>query len=39
MAEYMNESAEAFKDMVKDKAIQKERKKIKNEQESWKTIL
>lgn len=39
MAEYMNESAEAFKDMVKDKAIQKERKKMKNEQESWKTIL
>ena len=39
MAEYLNESAEAFKDMVKDKAIQKERKKIKDEQESWKTIL
>lgn len=39
MAEYMNESAEEFKDMVKDKAIQKERKKMKNEQESWKTIL
>ena len=39
MAEYMNESAEAFKDMVKDKAIQKERKKIKDEQESWETIL
>ncbi len=39
MAEYMNESAEAFKDMVKDKAIQKERKKIKDEQESWKTVL
>ena len=39
MAEYMNESAEAFKDMIKDKAIQKERKKIKNEQESWKTVL
>ena len=39
MAEYMNESAEAFKDMVKDKAIQKERKKIKDGQESWKTIL
>ncbi len=39
MAEYMNESAEAFKDMVKDKAIQRERKKIKDEQESWKTIL
>ena len=39
MAEYMNESAEAFKDMVKDKAIQRERKKIKDEQESWKIIL
>ena len=39
IAEYMNESAEAFKDMVKDKAIQKERKKIKDEQESWKTVL
>ena len=39
MAEYLNESAEAFKDMVKDKAIQKERKKIENEQESWKTVL
>ncbi len=39
MAEYMNESAEAFKDVVKDKAIQRERKKMKNEQESWKTIL
>ena len=39
MAEYMNESAEAFKDMVKDKAIQKERKKMKDEQESWKIIL
>ena len=39
MDEYMNESAEAFKDMVKDKAIQKERKKIKDEQESWETIL
>ena len=39
LAEYMNESAEAFKDSVKDKAIQKERNKLKNEQESWKTIL
>ena len=39
MAEYMNESAEAFKDMVKDKAIQKERKKMKDEQESWETVL
>jgi hypothetical protein len=25
--------------MVKDKAIQKERKKIKDEQESWETVL
>lgn len=39
IAEYMNKSAEAFKDMVKNKAIQRERKKIKDEQESWKTIL
>ena len=39
MAEYMNESAEAFKDMIKDKAIQKERKKMKDEQESWKALL
>ena len=39
MAEYLNESAEAFKDMVKDKAIQKERKKMKDEQESWETVL
>lgn len=31
MAEFMNESAEAFIDMVKDKAIQKERKRLKNE--------
>ncbi len=39
LAEYMNESAEAFKDSVKDKAIQKERNKLKNEQESWETVL
>jgi hypothetical protein len=39
LAEYMNESAEAFKDSVKDKAIQKERNRLKNEQESWKTVL
>ena len=34
LAEYMNEFAEAFKDSVKDKAIQKERNRLKNEQES-----
>lgn len=39
MAEYMNESAEAFKDMVKDKTIQRERKKMKDEQEPWETVL
>lgn len=39
MAELINESAEAFKDMVKDKAIQKERKKMKDEQEPWETVL
>ena len=39
LAEYMNESAEAFKDSVKDKAIQRERSRLKNEQESWKTVL
>ena len=39
LAEYMNESAEAFKDSVKDKAIQKERNRLKNEQVSWKTVL
>ena len=39
LAEYMNESAEAFKDSVKDKAIQKERNRLKNEQESWETVL
>ncbi len=31
LAEYMNESAEAFKDSVKDKAIQKERLTIKSQ--------
>ena len=30
LAEYMNESAEAFKDSIKDKAIQKERNRLKN---------
>ena len=39
LAEYMNESAEAFKDSVKDKAIQKERNRLKNEQEPWDTVL
>ena len=39
LAEYMNESAEAFKDSVKDKAIQKERNRLKNEQESWENVL
>ena len=39
LAEYMNESAEAFKDSIKDKAIQKERNRLKNEQESWETVL
>lgn len=39
LAEYMNESAEAFIDSVKDKAIQRERSRLKNEQESWKTVL
>lgn len=38
LAEYMNESAEAFKDSIKDKAIQKERNRLKNEQESWETV-
>ena len=39
LAEYMNESAEAFKDSVKDKAIQRERKKLQSEQEPWKNVL
>lgn len=39
LAEYMNESAEAFKDSVKDKAVQRERKKLQSEQEPWKNVL
>lgn len=39
LAEYMNESAEAFKDSVRDKAIQKERKRLQSEQEPWKNVL
>ena len=39
LAEYMNESAEAFKDSVKDKAIQRERKRLQSEQEPWKNVL
>ena len=39
MAEFMSESAEAFKDSVKDKAIQRERKRLQNEQEPWKNVL
>ena len=39
LVKYMEESSEAFKDMIKDKAIQKERKRLRNEQEPWKTIL
>ena len=31
MAEFINESAEAFVDEVKDKAIQRERKRLRNE--------
>ena len=31
IAEFMKESAEAFKDMVKSEAIRKERKRLKNE--------
>jgi hypothetical protein len=31
MAEFMNETADAFIDMVKDKAIQRERKRLRNE--------
>ena len=30
MAEFMNETADAFIDMVKDKAIQRERKRLRN---------
>lgn len=32
LAEYMNESAEAFKDSIKDKVIQRERKRLQSEQ-------
>lgn len=39
LAEYINDSAEAFRDMVTDKAVRKERKKLKDEQESWKNVL
>lgn len=39
LAEYMNESAEAFKDSVKDKVIQRERKRLQSEQEPWKNVL
>ena len=39
LAEYMNESAEAFKESVKDKAIQRERKRLQSEQEPWKNVL
>lgn len=39
LVKYMEESSEAFRDMVKDKAIQKERKRLRNEQEPWETIL
>ena len=31
IAEFMNETADAFIDMVKDKAIQRERKRLRNE--------
>ena len=31
MADFMNETADAFIDMVKDKAIQRERKRLRNE--------
>lgn len=36
LAEYMNESAEAFKDSIKDKVIQRERKRLQSEQKLWK---
>ena len=36
LAEYMNESAEAFKDSIKDKIIQRERKRLQSEQKLWK---
>ena len=31
MAEFMNETADAFIDMVKDKEIQREKKRLRNE--------
>ena len=31
LVKYMEESSDAFKEMVKDKAIQKERKRLRNE--------
>ena len=34
-----NAAAEALKDSVKDKAIQRERKRLQNEQEPWKNVL
>lgn len=39
LAEYMNESAEAFKDSIKDKVIQRERKRLQSEQKLWKNVL
>lgn len=39
LAEYINDSAKAFRDMVTDKAVRKERKKLKDEQESWENVL
>lgn len=39
LAEYMNESAEAFKDSIKDKVIQRERKRLQSEQKPWKNVL
>lgn len=39
LAKYMNESAKAFKDSAKDKAIQRERKRLQSEQESWENVL
>ncbi len=39
LAEYMNESAEAFKDSIKDKVIQRERKRLHSEQKPWKNVL
>ena len=39
LAKYMNESAKVFKDSAKDKAIQRERKRLQSEQESWENVL